>query len=37
MLKTQLDYKSKGMLVEFVEFVEFVEVNKKYTTQICSS
>ena len=31
MLKTQLDYKSKGMLVEFVE------VNEKYTTQMCSS
>ena len=30
MLKTQLDYKSKGMLVEFVE------VNEKYTTQTCS-
>ncbi|PKH01094.1 transposase [Psychromonas sp. MB-3u-54] len=30
MLKTQLDYKSKGMLVEFVE------VNEKYTTQMCS-
>jgi len=31
MLKTQLDYKSKGMLVEFVE------INEKYTTQMCSS
>jgi len=31
MLKTQLDYKSKGMLVEFVE------VNERYTTQMCSS
>lgn len=30
MLKTQLDYKSKGMLVEFVE------VNEKHTTQMCS-
>ena len=30
MLKTQLDYKSQGMLVEFVE------VNEKYTTQMCS-
>ena len=30
MLKTQLDYKSKGMQVEFIE------VNEKYTTQMCS-
>jgi IS605 OrfB family transposase len=31
MLKAQLDYKSKGILVEFVE------VNEKYSTQMCSS
>jgi len=30
MLKTQLDYKSKGMLIEYLE------VNEAYTTQACS-